>query len=423
MTPSLLEILATSLFALAVAHTFACGRFRAYGNRFPEGSVKENVFHLLGEVEVVFGLWAAVFALVVAIWLGHTTMLGYFESLNFTEPLFVFAIMAVAATRPLIELTRWLILSAAKVLPFTRNLNVYVSSLIIGPLLGSFITEPAAMTVTALVLRDFFFSQNLSQRAKYITFGTLLVNVSIGGVLTHFAAPPVLMVARVWSWDTPFMLTHFGWKAATVVALGAMTAALMLKKELVQIQIGKAQAAALSAPKWLLIVHLGFLAAIVFFSHHPIIFIGLIFLFLGIARATKEYQDPLKIREAGLVALFLGGLVVLGGLQSWWLKPLLTSLSEFGLYFGAITLTAITDNAALTYLGSQVDGLGEFSKYALVAGAVVGGGLTVIANAPNPVAFSILEEKFGEDGIHPLRLFLAALIPTVIAGIAFWFLP
>jgi hypothetical protein len=54
------------------------------------------------------------------------------------------------------------------------------------------------------------------------------------------------------------------------------------------------------------------------------------------------------------------------------------------MYFGATALTAITDNAALTYLGSLVEGVSDQLKYALVAGAVSGGGLTVIANAPNP---------------------------------------
>ena len=61
--------------------------------------------------------------------------------------------------------------------------------------------------------------------------------------------------------------------------------------------------------------------------------------------------------------------------------------AQSALFFGAAALTAITDNAALTYLGSLVEDISDQSKYSLVAGAVAGGGLTVIANAPNPAGF------------------------------------
>ncbi|MEO5969632.1 MAG: putative Na+/H+ antiporter [Bdellovibrionia bacterium] len=51
-----------------------------------------------------------------------------------------------------------------------------------------------------------------------------------------------------------------------------------------------------------------------------------------------------------------------------------------------------------------------------------GGGLTVIANAPNPAGYSILQRCFGEKGIDPVKLFLAGLIPTVISMMCFWLL-
>ncbi len=85
------------------------------------------------------------------------------------------------------------------------------------------------------------------------------------------------------------------------------------------------------------------------------------------------------------------------------------------IYYAATALTAITDNAALTYLGSLVDGLSDQFKYALAAGAVTGGGLTVIANAPNPAGYSILNKNFENNIISPLYLFLSALGPTIVA--------
>ena len=149
---------------------------------------------------------------------------------------------------------------------------------------------------------------------------------------------------------------------------------------------------------------------------------GLFLFFLGYTEAYPHYQDPLLLREGLLVAFFLAGLVVLGGQQKWWLQPLLASLNADALFFGSTALTAITDNAALTYLGSLVDGISDTAKYALVAGAVTGGGLTVIANAPNPAAFAILGIGFDEQTINPLILFFWALPPTAVASICFWLL-
>ena len=169
------------------------------------------------------------------------------------------------------------------------------------------------------------------------------------------------------------------------------------------------------------VLHLVFLALIVVNAHHAILFTGIFLFFVGVATATKEYQEPLKFRESALVAFFLAGLVVLGGLQSWWLRPLISGLNASSLFVGATALTSVVDNAALTYLGAQIGDVSDMFKYALVAGAVAGGGMTVIANAPNPAGFSILEEKFGSSGISALKLALSATIPTLIGMTCLWF--
>ena len=70
------------------------------------------------------------------------------------------------------------------------------------------------MTICALLLRQKFYALKPSKRLSYATLGLLFVNISVGGTLTHFAAPPVVMVATKWSWDLIYMLTSFGWKAA-----------------------------------------------------------------------------------------------------------------------------------------------------------------------------------------------------------------
>jgi predicted cation transporter len=287
------------------------------------------------------------------------------------------------------------------------------------PLLGSFITEPAAMTLAAIMLRDRVFgAAGLSKRLKYTTLGVLFVNISIGGTLTSFAAPPVLMVAAKWNWDSWYMLSHFGWKAAIAVIANALIATFIFRRELAGLPDAE-PAEGNGLPPWVLVLHVAILAGVVAFAHHPAVFMGLFLLFMGFATAYPQYQDRLILREGLLVSFFLAGLVVLGGQQRWWLEPLLTGMDSNTVFFGAAALTAITDNAALTYLGSLVEGLSEEFKYMLVAGAVAGGGLTVIANAPNPAGFAILRSRFEDGAIHPLGLLVAALPPTVNAILAF----
>jgi hypothetical protein len=277
------------------------------------------------------------------------------------------------------------------------------------------------MTIAALMLAPVVFRPEMPEPPKYLALGVLFVNVSIGGTLTSYAAPPVLMVATAWNWDSAFMLSTFGWKAAVAVFLNATVAAMLLRRKLVEHAPAAESSAAEPAgvPFGIVAVHIALLAGVVLLAHHPVAFLGLFLLFLGFAQAYERHQDPLLVKEALLVGFFLAGLVVLGGLQSWWLQPLVSSLQPVALFFGALGLTAITDNAALTYLGSQIEGISSSAQYMLVAGAVAGGGLTVIANAPNPAGLALLRRGFADESVGAGALFLGAIGPTVVAAALF----
>lgn len=410
-TGAVLQYGAAAIFAVAVLHTFSTKYFlqQAHKSRHHAG-----LWHLLGEVEVVFGFWALVLVALIALAAGQPAAIGYLEGQNFSEPLFVFVILTIAGTRPVLLSVQNLVSRVAAALPIATQLVAYFLCLALIPLLGSFITEPAAMTLAALMLRERLYTQVISREMKYLTLGVLFVNVSIGGVLTPFAAPPVLMVAERWGWDMAFMSSVFGWKAACAVALNAGVLTLWFRKELKALP--ERAAPAMKIPLPVMAVHYAFLAATVWFAHYPVVFMGLFLFFLGFTEAYKHYQDRLMLREGLLVAFFLAGLVVLGGKQQWWLQSALAGMDRNVLFWGATTLTAITDNAALTYLGSLVQGLSDGAKYALMTGAVTGGGLTVIANAPNPAGFAILKEYFDDQAISPLGLFAAALLPTLVAA-------
>jgi hypothetical protein len=230
------------------------------------------------------------------------------------------------------------------------------------------------------------------------------------------------MVAETWGWGIGFMLTTFGWKAVLAVFINALAATWIFRRVLLRLDDFEDDVEVAVVPPLVIFIHLVFLAGVVFFGHHPVVFLWIFLFFLGFTQAYKQYQNPLMLREGLLVAFFLAGLVVLGGMQKWWLQPLLSGMDPVMLFGGSILLTAITDNAALTYLGSLVEGLSDSAKYALVSGAVAGGGLTVIANAPNPAGFSILKNSFEGQAINPVWVFLFALPPTIIAALAFFFL-
>jgi Na+/H+ antiporter NhaD/arsenite permease-like protein len=407
--------IAGALFALAILHTFSSKYFQRLAHEQPAHA---GFWHLLGEVEVVFGFWAIVLVALMIALQGRVAATQYVDSRDYTEPMFVFAIMVVAGSKAVLQVARMVAALLARAVPARGAIGLYLVTLVIVPLMGSLITEPAAMTLAALMLREQVYSRPVSTRLKYVTLGVLFVNISIGGTLTPFAAPPVLMVAGKWGWGFVDMVTLFGWKSALAVAVNAASVAFFFRHELAGIAPSQARAQA-RLPPGILAIHLAFLAGIVAFSHHPAVFMGLLLLFLGFATAYPQFQDRLMLREGLLVAFFLAGLVVLGGHQQWWLSPLLQGMDATSVYYGATALTAVTDNAALTYLASLVDGLSDEFKYSVVAGAVTGGGLTVIANAPNPAGFAILRSHFQDEAIHPLGLFLAALPATLVAVAAF----
>ncbi|MEO7274262.1 MAG: putative Na+/H+ antiporter [Vicinamibacterales bacterium] len=435
---------ATAIFVLAIVHTFAASRFTTLAHRLqhehdararlhgmePRPRLAAEVVHFFGEVEVVFGLWAVVLLVAISGSAGWETAVHYINySVNYTEALFVVVIMALASSRPVISFAE----AAMRRVSNTGGSTPaawWATILTVGPLLGSFITEPAAMTISALLLARQFYDLGPSLRLRYATLGLLFVNVSIGGTLTHFAAPPVLMVSRPWGWGTGYMLSHFGWRAVLAILISTALYLWFFRREFhalsqqppvpdVEQPDDESETPPLRpVPGWITGVHLGFIAWTVFTAHYPVLFVGGFLFFLGFSRATAECQSRLELRTPLLVGFFLAGLVIHGGLQGWWISPVLSSLAELPLFAGATLLTAINDNALITYLATLVPDLAEPMRRAVVQGAVVGGGLTVIANAPNPAGQAILA-RFFPDAISPLGLAAGAAVPTLIAAIMF----
>ncbi|MBC2713387.1 MAG: putative Na+/H+ antiporter [Desulfosarcina sp.] len=536
------NLVASLIFLCAIIHTFLTGRFMVIAHRWahdheekikkglaPRDSVHHGaeLFHFLGEVEAVFGIWAVALVGTIVLFFDWSTAQSYvLYRVNFTEPMFVVVIMTLAATRPILRLTERFMWKIASLLGGTLS-AWWWAILTIAPILGSLITEPAAMTIAAMLLADKFYALSPSGKFKYATLGLLFVNISVGGTLTSYAAPPVLMVAAPWKWDTMFMVTHFGWKAVLGILVANLSYFLMFRSELKAMQeafamkslkdeiqqrylkradvedmvdecvnrIGdrfnfietfadqlKTARQELSqrlearimedlegrgidretarqafeernreilllrmrrafpallppeerppfldpdwdhrddpVPLWVTLVHIAFMGWTIINAHDPAFFVPGMLFFLGFAQVSSPYQNRINLKPALLVGFFLGGLVVHGGLQGWWIEPVLGNLSEIPLMLGATILTAFNDNAAITFLSTLVPNLSEGMKYSVVAGAVAGGGLTIIANAPNPAGLSILKSFFDEE-VSPGSILLAAALPTAILWLTF----
>ena len=463
------NLVVSLIFLIAILHTFMANKLTAKAHQIHEehdermkaaGASEEEIkhdvpfkaelFHFLGEVEVVFGMWVIAVLFVTIGFFDWTTFKNYMVyDRVFIEPMFVVVIMAIASTRPVVKVSEQL-LGLAAGLGGHSKAAWWFSILLIAPLLGSFITEPAAMTIAALLLANQFYKYKPSSGFAYATIGLLFVNISVGGTLTHFAAPPVLMVATPWNWDMGFMASNFGWKAALGILISNLIYFIIFRSQFAKMgkqdeieassnfhtpevqtlkpgQISHEEFEArwsereIPIPWWVTLVHIFFLAWTVYTAHYPALFIPGLLFFLGFLSLTATHQNKMELKGPVMVGFFLGGLIVHGGLQAWWIAPVLGSLAEVPLMLTATVLTAFNDNAAITYLATLVPNLAEASKYAVVAGAVTGGGLTVIANAPNPAGQSILG-RFFEHGVNPLKLLIAALVPTIVMGLCFMIL-
>lgn len=536
------NLVATLIFFCAIVHTFLASKFMARAHKWEHEHEKKvnlgivdkysihygaELFHFLGEVEVIFGLWALALLAAIIGFFDWKTALNYVSyRVNFVEPLFVVVIMTLAATRPILKLSEIVMQKIAGVLGGSLT-AWWFTILTLGPILGSFITEPAAMTISALLMSRKFYQLQPSPKFKYATLGLLFVNISVGGTLTHFAAPPVLMVSSLWQWDTLHMIIHFGWKAVLGILLANGLYFMIFRKELADLQhdfaveelkhriqtelikrkeleaefekIGPKVAETLDleqklrrkideimqhiknrlekdylpgllkkdadtdlikeafdkrfkeielqkmrqhipgllpedqrppfvdpdwdnrddpVPAWLIAVHVLFMGWTIFNAHYPALFIPGLLFFLGFAQVTSTFQNIIDLKPPLLVGFFLGGLVVHGGVQGWWIELVLGKLSEIPLMLGATILTAFNDNAAITFLSTLVPGFTDSLKYTVVAGAVAGGGLTVIANAPNPAGQSLLKKHF-DGAVSPVRLLKGALVPTIIVWLCF----
>lgn len=434
---SLFHWMALIIFACAIFHTLSANIIRGFAEKIERRQKEKNgkdrgiglhFLYFMAEVEVIFAFWVIPLACVIAFMYDWRIAFEYINTRDYTEPLFVVVILSLTATRPILHVAELFIHRVAKI--FGGSLSAWWFTLLtLGPLLGSFITEAGAMALAALLLSKEFYEYQPSPKFAYATLALLFVNISVGGVLTDFASPAVLILAHCWHWSAVDMLTMFGWKAGLGIVLSNLFYWLIFRKELKALEEKKKSLALQKAemeekeekvPTWITFIHILFIVWIVSVSHYPAIFIASFLFFIGFHQATRKHQYPIRLARPMLVGLFLAGLVIHGGLQGWWVVRLLHEMTPLSVMGTSILLTAFNDNTAISFLATLVPNWGAVFQYAIFTGVIAGGGLTVIGNAPNPAGYTILNRHF-THGIQSVKLFIAALIPTIILYFVFFF--
>jgi hypothetical protein len=442
-TLNLFHILTLLIFFLAIVHTLLTHKIRQYADKVEskhrkrlkkknlpnEERGRERVsffaecLFFLGEVEVVFAVWAIPLFALIAFFYNWTVALDYINTRDYSEALYVVVIMIIASTRPIVLFTEMILRVIANLFGSSVTAWWFVV-MTIGPITGSVLTEPAAMVLCCMLLSRKFYSYHPSVPLAYATLGLLFVNVSVGGVLTNFAAPPVVVVASCWELSSWYMFKTFGIIAIIGVLLCNFIYWHFFRSEFRKLNkikeknpIPKIEKK--KVPLWITAIHCGILAWMIFHVHYPAVVIASLLLFLGFHRATHHHQDEMYLKRPFLVGAFLAGLVIHGGVQGWWVTAILDRLHALSLMIVGVILSAFIENAAVTYLTSLTPDLTSSFKYAIIAAAVTGGGLTVIAHAANPVGQALLEKHF-KQGVAPLYLFLSALLPTIIFFILYY---
>ena len=432
------HLIALLIFICAVIHTLSVNKIHHWAKSFqrnhPAGKGKllkavSQILFFFSEVEIVFAFWVIPLFIAICYFYDWTIALEYINTRDYTEPLFVVVVLSMSATRPIVHIAESAIRWCAKGLGGSLSAWWFVL-LTLGPLIGSLITEAGAMTLSALLLSRQFYIHKPSSRLAYASLALLFVNISVGGVLTDFASPAVLVLAHCWHWTLSDMFFDFGWKAALGIFLANSLYWFFFRKELADLNSEKQKLdrhASKSAEKeapipiWVTLTHVIFVVWIVVVSHYTAVFVASYLFFVGFHQASRDHQYPIRLARPMLVGLFLAGLVIHGGLQGWWVVDLLRGISPLSVMGVAMSLTAFNDNTAISYLAGLVPDWGDLYEYAVFTGIIAGGGLTVIANAPNPAGYAILKHHF-DGGIRPIKLFLWALTPTLLLYAVFYFL-
>ena len=435
--------LATGIFLVAILHTFMAPRFARLAHRVQQGrderararspSLRAEALHFLGEVEVVFGLWAVVLLAAIAAYTGWETAKHYLnDTVNYTEPLFVVVIMALASTRPVVGFAERALRprgrrrrrhagrvvgddpdhrSAARLVHHRTGGDDDLRAAARAPVLRSATQSHAPQVRDARAAVRQRLDRRHADAFRRAAGADGGAPVGVG----HAVHAATLRLARGRSRSSCRRWSYFVVFRRELQALAARPAG--RRRGAARRGRGRARRCC-RFRRGSTAVHVAFMAWTVVNAHYPALFVGGFLFFLGFARATAPTRARRAARRRCSSASSSPAWSSMAGCRAGGLRRCSASLSELPLFVGATVLTAFNDNALITYLATLVPEPRHELKLAVVQGAVTGGGLTVIANAPNPAGQALLGAFLRRRDLSA-RAARRGLVPTLIAVVIF----
>ena len=427
MTPTPFQLFSTLIFALSIVHVFFTPTiFKAAlalqkKQKHHEWQVTIETLLLLSEIELVFGLWLIPLFGGYALFYSWSESLGYLTSRDYTEALYMVVIVLIVSASPLITFGEKVLEKIAR-LGKDSPTSWWWVILCLGPLSSMLLKEPGAMALLAVLLGRKFYHFRPSNAFKYVTLALLFLNVALSGLLSSFSSRSLYLLTSKRELSTYYMLRTFGWKALLGILLITSVAYLVFRKEFRKFP-GRVPALERGerkkVPLWVTLGHLLFAASVAYVGNQGPLLVLLGLCFLGFYKITAIYQHTHVIKQAFFVGFFFAALLILGELQGWWIREIFPHLEALGTEVATLILSAFIDNAVVIYLVPDIFSLTDPRFYAAVVGSIAAGGLTVIANVPNPIGYTLLSPYFKRK-ISGIGLFTAALIPTLLIFLLFW---
>lgn len=427
-----LRVGAAVFFFLSILHTFCTPffykRFQICQHKkmiFPEKWRKylwlSESYRLLSSVDVIFIFWSVPLFLWFLYSEGYAEAIDYFNHRNYLFALFIMIMLILLESRPIVYLSECIFLTIAKI--GKQSPKCWWWTLMLGaPFSAILLKETGAMIIAATLLVRYFYKFAPSLRFSYATMGLLFSNISVGGLITDISSRALLLVSPALKGEQEFVIRHFSWKAVIAIFLSTTTYYLMFRKEFDHFPkvVKNASIADERVPIWLICLHVLFVAAIMSVRSVPLLMIGILILYLGLHQFTIFYQNSIRVTKVCCVGLFYAGLLILGGLQEWWMLVIMHRMSDFGYMFTSYILSMFLDNVLVNYLVHNLSVATDCFLYLVIAGCMSAGGVTILANAPNIVGYLIIKPFFPTSPVSLGRLFVFALGPSLIALMTFW---
>ncbi|MBQ8498549.1 putative Na+/H+ antiporter [Chlamydia sp.] len=428
-----LRIGSAILFFSAVIHTFLTPwltrLYEEYQHKkmlFPERWRQylwlSEFLRIVSRVELVFVLWAVPLFFLFLYTEGYRVTMAYFDSRNYVFSLFIIVMLILLESRPIEYFSQKIFATIAKI-GNQSPICWWWTIMIAAPLSAFFLKESGAMIIAATLLSKHFYKFSPSPKLCYATMGLLFSNISISGLTSSFSSRALLTILPEIKWTNSFIISHFSWKVVLAILVSTTIFFCIFRKEFKKFPKTIPSSTMMSdrVPLWIIFIHVLLVGCVILSRAIPLFLGFLLVFYLGFQRFTIFYQNPIKTAKVCFVGLFYIGIVIFGELQEWWVLDLMHGMPDFGYMMTSYLFSIFLDNALVNHIVHNLPMANDCYLYLVLVGSMSAGGLTLVSNMPNIVGYLILRPTFPHSDISLIRLFLSAVVPSIVSLSVFWF--